>query len=263
MIANRRLRPGPARRDDAGHQRPRRAEDGCARRTSMADLPVIMATAKDQSEDIVEALKLGANDYVTKPLDFPVVLARVQTQLALKRQKDEIQRLAEDLEVAQPISSAAPSAATCRDEVVESLLESPEGLKLGGREAHGHDPDVRPAGLHVHLRAARPRAGRADAQQLPGRDDRDHHELPGHHRRVHRRRDPGHLRSPDRRARTTPAGDRLRGRDAARHGEGQRRERARGPARDRDGDRRPHRRGGGRQHRVRSGAPSTASSGRR
>src|SRR4051812_17173866 len=34
-------------------------------------LPVIMVTARDQSEDIVEALQLGANDYVTKPLDFP------------------------------------------------------------------------------------------------------------------------------------------------------------------------------------------------
>src|SRR5262245_49834687 len=52
---------------------------------TVADLPIIMATAKDQSEDVVAALKMGANDYVTKPLDFPVVLARVQTQLALKR----------------------------------------------------------------------------------------------------------------------------------------------------------------------------------
>ncbi|HSE40251.1 MAG TPA: response regulator [Acidobacteriota bacterium] len=64
---------------------------------TVADLPVIMATAKDQSEDIVAALKLGANDYVTKPLDFPVVLARVQTQLALKRLsklKDDFLRIA-------------------------------------------------------------------------------------------------------------------------------------------------------------------------
>jgi signal transduction histidine kinase len=64
---------------------------------TVADLPIIMATAKDQSEDIVAALKLGANDYVTKPLDFPVVLARVQTQLALKRLsklKDDFLRIA-------------------------------------------------------------------------------------------------------------------------------------------------------------------------
>jgi DNA-binding response OmpR family regulator len=51
---------------------------------SMADLPIIMATAKDTSEDIVRALKLGANDYVTKPIDFPVLFARVHTQLDLK-----------------------------------------------------------------------------------------------------------------------------------------------------------------------------------
>lgn len=45
------------------------------------ELPVIMATAKDQSEDMVEAFNLGANDYITKPIDFPVALARVQAQL--------------------------------------------------------------------------------------------------------------------------------------------------------------------------------------
>ena len=50
---------------------------------SPIDLPVIMVTAKDESTDIVQALELGANDYVTKPIDFPVVLARVQTQLRM------------------------------------------------------------------------------------------------------------------------------------------------------------------------------------
>ncbi len=37
---------------------------------SLVDLPIIMVTAKGESEDMVEALELGANDYVTKPLDF-------------------------------------------------------------------------------------------------------------------------------------------------------------------------------------------------
>lgn len=58
-----------------------------------ADLPVIMATALQSSDDVVEALRLGANDYVTKPLDFEVVLARVRTQLGLKRARDEIREL--------------------------------------------------------------------------------------------------------------------------------------------------------------------------
>jgi diguanylate cyclase (GGDEF)-like protein/PAS domain S-box-containing protein len=52
---------------------------------SASELPIIMVTAKQESADIVEALDLGANDYVTKPIDFPVVLARVRTQLSHKR----------------------------------------------------------------------------------------------------------------------------------------------------------------------------------
>ena len=50
---------------------------------SPMELPIIMATAKTEAEDIVEALRLEANDYVTKPLNFDVVNARIRTQLGL------------------------------------------------------------------------------------------------------------------------------------------------------------------------------------
>lgn len=53
-------------------------------RRSKAELPVLMATAKSDSEDIVAALAMGANDYVTKPLDFPVVLARIESHLQMR-----------------------------------------------------------------------------------------------------------------------------------------------------------------------------------
>ncbi len=52
---------------------------------SSTELAVIMVTAKDQSDDIVRALELGADDYVTKPIDFPVALARIRTQLNRRR----------------------------------------------------------------------------------------------------------------------------------------------------------------------------------
>ena len=74
---------------------------------SHADLPIIMATAKSEKEDMIAALKLGANDYVTKPLDFPVVLARVNTQLSLKRSQDALKkahdRMKHDLDAAAEI----------------------------------------------------------------------------------------------------------------------------------------------------------------
>src|SRR2546430_1949669 len=57
---------------------------------SPIELPVIMVTAKNQSEDIVKALDLGANDYLTKPVDFPVALARIATQLSHKRAQEAL-----------------------------------------------------------------------------------------------------------------------------------------------------------------------------
>lgn len=78
------------------------------RRTrSPVDLPVVMATGRDDGADVVRALELGANDYVTKPLDFPVVLARVQTHLGLRRSvrrvmdlEDRLRRRNAELEAA-------------------------------------------------------------------------------------------------------------------------------------------------------------------
>ena len=51
---------------------------------SRTELPVIMVTARSQGDDIVEAFRLGANDYVTKPIDFQVALARIRTHLSHK-----------------------------------------------------------------------------------------------------------------------------------------------------------------------------------
>ncbi len=93
-------------------------------RHSETSLPIIMATAKDTSDDVVEALKLGANDYVTKPLDFPVVLARVQTQMKLKAAHDELAR------TNTFIKKIFGRYVT--DDVVKNLLETEQGLKFGG-----------------------------------------------------------------------------------------------------------------------------------
>ena len=46
-----------------------------------ADLPVIMVTARAENEATIEALEAGADDYVTKPIDFAVLRARIDTQL--------------------------------------------------------------------------------------------------------------------------------------------------------------------------------------
>ncbi len=47
--------------------------------------PVLILTAKDSHEDIVHGLDVGADDYLTKPFDFAVLLARLRA-LARRRQ---------------------------------------------------------------------------------------------------------------------------------------------------------------------------------
>jgi len=49
-----------------------------------------MVTARNQSEDVIVALELGANDYLTKPIDFPIALARIKTQLSHKRAENAL-----------------------------------------------------------------------------------------------------------------------------------------------------------------------------
>jgi diguanylate cyclase (GGDEF)-like protein len=64
---------------------------------SASVLPVIMVTAKSESGNIVDALELGANDYVTKPVDFAVALARVNTQISRKRAEQQVVAANEEL----------------------------------------------------------------------------------------------------------------------------------------------------------------------
>ena len=58
------------------------------RRHTQVELPIIMVTSRSDTEDIVRALDMGASDYITKPIDFPVALARVRTQLSLRRTEE-------------------------------------------------------------------------------------------------------------------------------------------------------------------------------
>jgi DNA-binding response OmpR family regulator len=55
--------------------------DVCRRLRRSADIPVIMLTARDEVQDKVRALDLGADDYVTKPFAFDELIARVRAVL--------------------------------------------------------------------------------------------------------------------------------------------------------------------------------------
>ncbi len=52
------------------------------------DIPVIFVTAMESAEDETKGLELGAVDYIMKPLNPAILLARVKTHLALKQARD-------------------------------------------------------------------------------------------------------------------------------------------------------------------------------
>lgn len=51
---------------------------------STVELPIIMTTSMRETGDIVSALKLGANDYVKKPINMDILEARMKTHLSIK-----------------------------------------------------------------------------------------------------------------------------------------------------------------------------------
>ena len=55
-------------------------------------IPVMFVTGREQEEDEVTGLELGAVDYIVKPFSLPVVHLRVRTQLELKRYRDLLER---------------------------------------------------------------------------------------------------------------------------------------------------------------------------
>lgn len=54
-------------------------------------IPIILITALDRKEDVVQGLDAGADEFLTKPVSGPELRARVRSMLRIKRQYDQIQ----------------------------------------------------------------------------------------------------------------------------------------------------------------------------
>ena len=63
-------------------------------------IPIILVTALNQTEDIVQGLNVGADDYIAKPYNFQELEARVRAMLRIKRLQDELDQKNRELEVA-------------------------------------------------------------------------------------------------------------------------------------------------------------------
>jgi adenylate cyclase len=61
-------------------------------------MPIIMVTAKADTKDIVAGLEVGADEYLTKPVDQAALVARVKSMLRIKALHDTVREQADRLE---------------------------------------------------------------------------------------------------------------------------------------------------------------------
>lgn len=69
------------------------------------DIPVILISALTEVADITNGLEMGASDYIAKPIDLDITMARIQTQITLKQLVNERKATIEKLEAAQEMKN--------------------------------------------------------------------------------------------------------------------------------------------------------------
>ncbi|MGK0173314.1 MAG: DNA-binding response OmpR family regulator, partial [Gammaproteobacteria bacterium] len=77
---------------------------------SRTDLPVLFLTVQEEGEELVAAMRHGANDYVCKPINYPVLLARLETHLGLRETVLDLKRAKERAEARNAALVAASRA---------------------------------------------------------------------------------------------------------------------------------------------------------
>lgn len=106
---------------------------------SAIDLPIIMVTGHDATEDVVAALDFGANDYVTKPVDFPVLFARIRTHLALKDVHEQLRSSQRSLIHAAKMESVVHLVGGFAKEIRQPLAQVRMGMRNLGSSIPAED----------------------------------------------------------------------------------------------------------------------------
>ncbi|HSV55917.1 MAG TPA: response regulator [Magnetospirillaceae bacterium] len=90
-----------------------------------SDIPIIMFSAIDDVKDKVEALELGADDYITKPFNFSEVLARIRAVLRTRELIRQIESREGRLRIAEEIAGEAMKVSSEVRAILDDLGKAP------------------------------------------------------------------------------------------------------------------------------------------
>jgi class 3 adenylate cyclase len=94
-------------------------------------IPVIMISGRQDMDQIVDCIQVGADDYLLKPVNSVLLSARIKSGLERKRWHDKEEQYREQLEKRE-LFIRQTFGRYISDAIVDEILENPEGLKLGG-----------------------------------------------------------------------------------------------------------------------------------
>lgn len=141
---------------------------------TFSDIPVIVMSAKDMVGTKVDLLKLGADDYVTKPFDLDEVVARVESNLRRTRitaQKSNLyhhKNLTIDANSKRAFIKELELNLTAKEyEILEAMVKNPTKVytkanlyqMIWGEEYYGDDNTIK-----THLSNLRAKLKKADSE---------------------------------------------------------------------------------------------------
>lgn len=102
-------------------------------------IPVVLMTAYSSVEKAVEAMKMGAYSYVTKPLDFEVLKATLYNALEHTRLKEENSQLKQALGIAQTMPFGKSALMRSLQEMIETVAPSEATVLITGESGTGKE----------------------------------------------------------------------------------------------------------------------------
>jgi two-component system sensor histidine kinase ChiS len=103
----------------------------CIRQEHTHDqLPVILVTAMVDSDDVIAGLEAGANDYVVKPVNLPVLLARINVALRIKHGVERLMKAERHRVMLEALDSTCAKIAGPMADVIGNLEQLLPDLRV-------------------------------------------------------------------------------------------------------------------------------------